>query len=285
MKHKSSYPTIIREASELGIKGLDLLGRAHFRKTHHILGPHCHRGMEFIVLLKGTQQYEVEGHIYTLHGGDVFMTLPEEEHSGGKAVQDVAEIIWFQLSYGEKSGFLGMEPSVSDYLYNELHQYKQRVLHVSQTQLQVLERSFDLLCGSSDKERALGHNYLLAFLIRNLCGLEEPLGRNGDSGFDAAAAKAYMKEHLYENPQLEELAACCGFSPSKYSACFKEAVGMTPHAYMIQLKMERAKELLRESDKNITEIAQELMFSTSDYFASVFKKYTGKTPTQYRSED
>lgn len=282
MKRETDCPIKILTASELGIKGLELFGHACFRETHNMLMPHRHSSVEFIVMLKGSQRYEVGGHTFTIHGGDIFMTYPGEVHSGGNAPQEVAEIIWFQLSFSDADQFLGTVYPHSVYLFEQLQQYNHRILRVSQKELQVLARSFDLCSGKSVKERVLGHNYLLNFILRNLCGTENSASDVSASGFDFLAVKNYMKEHINDNPSLEELAAYCGFSPSKFSNHFKEAVGTTPHAYMLKLKLERAKDLLRGTDKTIMEIAQELAFSSSDYFSSVFKKYTGMTPTQYR---
>ena len=51
-----------------------------------------------------------------------------------------------------------------------------------------------------------------------------------------------------------------------------------------EIKIQKAKNLLFKSDKSITEIAMDLGFSTSQYFATAFKRYTGRTPSSYRKE-
>jgi len=285
LKQRNYQPIKILSAPELGISGLALLGHAHFQKTHNILESHSHSGMEFIVMLKGTQQYVVGDCSYTLHGGDIFMTTPGEIHSGGNAPQNVAEIIWFQLEFTEPNHFLGTVSPNSEYLFTQLRNYNQRIRRVSQKELQVLSSSFRLLDSDSLPSRLLGHNYLIAFLLKNLCSQNEPTEDDSHSNLHLSTAKDYIKEHLYDNPTIEELAAYCGFSPSKFNTRFKELVGSTPHTYMLNLKIEKAKELLNTSDKSITEIAHKLCFSSSEYFSSVFKKYTGMTPTNYRSKD
>ena len=50
-----------------------------------------------------------------------------------------------------------------------------------------------------------------------------------------------------------------------------------------EFTLEKAKELIRENDKNFTQISEELGFSTVHYFSRLFKKKTGMTPTEYRS--
>lgn len=59
-------PIKMLSPSQLNIPALQLLGHAKFRKTFDTLAPHCHQGMEFIAVLKGTQQYVVDDCLYTL---------------------------------------------------------------------------------------------------------------------------------------------------------------------------------------------------------------------------
>jgi len=279
----NDQPVKTLSAADLGIKGLALLGYAHFRKTHSMLTPHTHSGMEFIVMLKGTQQYLVGDCLYTLQGGDIFMTAPGEIHSGGNLPQDVAEIIWFQLEFTDPENFLGIALPNSRYLFEQLRMYNQRIKHVSQKEIQVLVNSFHLLNSDSLSENILGQNYFLSFLLKNICIKKLHSDKELNCSGKLISIKEYIREHLYENPTLEQLADYCGYSSSKFNAWFKESMGVTPHAYILYLKVEQAKEQLRTTDKTITEIAHNLCFNSSDYFSSVFKKYTGMTPTQYRS--
>ena len=68
------------------------------------------------------------------------------------------------------------------------------------------------------------------------------------------------------------------------SAKFKEETGETLTDFILKEKTEEAKRLLRYSDKSFTAIGSYLGFSSLGHFSQVFKKYTGRTPTEYREK-
>jgi AraC-like DNA-binding protein len=83
--------------------------------------------------------------------------------------------------------------------------------------------------------------------------------------------------------KLGELARLSGFSPQYLVKTFTREVGISPHQYLMQLRVNQAKELLAHSDVPVTQLALELGFSSSQHFATVYRRLTGETPLQYRS--
>lgn len=272
---------------QLKIPALQLLGHAKFRETYNILGLHKHEGMEFIVVLKGTQQYVIDDVLYTLRGGDIFMTFPCEIHGGGQTPQDVAEIIWFQVDYSSPEGFLGLVPPYSTFLYQQLSSYKKRIHHVSQKELGRLKDAFEMLSQDDRKKQLMGYHLFMEFVVRNLCESDDVQAGTADleKTENLSSVKEYIHKHLTSDLSVECLAELCGMSFSKFNSWFKEQAGLTPHAYIVNQKIDLAKRLLKNPENTITDIAFLLNFSSSDYFSSVFKKYTGCTPTQYRQKN
>lgn len=84
---------------------------------------------------------------------------------------------------------------------------------------------------------------------------------------------------------LTELARLSGLSPQYLVKTFTKDVGVAPHQYLMQLRISHAKELLANSDVPITQLALELGFSSSQHFASVYKRLTGETAFQYRNSN
>lgn len=93
----------------------------------------------------------------------------------------------------------------------------------------------------------------------------------------------YLQEHYNEQSNIEKLAEAWGVSSRYLRKYFEEKVGMSCMDYITVMRMNRAKELLWESTKSITEVAMETGYGTSQYFSRMFKKEVGMTPSEYRS--
>jgi AraC-like DNA-binding protein len=71
-------------------------------------------------------------------------------------------------------------------------------------------------------------------------------------------------------------------SPAHFSRRFTRTFGETPHQYLLTRRIERAKHLLRETDRSVTEISLDVGFLSLGSFSSKFKAIVGGTPTEYR---
>jgi AraC family transcriptional regulator of arabinose operon len=96
------------------------------------------------------------------------------------------------------------------------------------------------------------------------------------------AAADYLSNHLREPFDLEKLAQHCGASVSRLAHLFKEQVGTTPRLFHEQQRLNNAAQLLRVRGLSVKEAAAASGFSDPFYFANRFRRYTGKTPSQYR---
>ncbi len=96
------------------------------------------------------------------------------------------------------------------------------------------------------------------------------------------ATISYMKAHWGEGHSIHEIARAVGCSRAKLFEIFKEETGMTPNDYWQRLRIDLSQEMLSHSNKSITQIAMDCGFSTSQYFSSVFRKYSGVSPSDYR---
>lgn len=90
----------------------------------------------------------------------------------------------------------------------------------------------------------------------------------------------YVQAHLDRNLSLEQIAAAINISPTYFSRLFKRATGSSPHRYVIQQRVERAKELLKTTDLAIANIALQVGFSSQSHLTQHFKRLTGVTPKQ-----
>lgn len=92
----------------------------------------------------------------------------------------------------------------------------------------------------------------------------------------------YIQEHYYEPVQIEELAKHWSISSRYIRKYFLEEIGMSCSAYITAIRVNRAKELLWETQKSITDIALEIGYGTPQYFCRIFKNEVGMSPSVYR---
>lgn len=88
----------------------------------------------------------------------------------------------------------------------------------------------------------------------------------------------YINEHLEQDLTLSELAAVVHMSPSYFSGSFKQLTGLAPHQYVIQCRVERAKQLLVQNKLSIAEIALQVGFAHQSHLSRHFKRLVGVTP-------
>ena len=93
---------------------------------------------------------------------------------------------------------------------------------------------------------------------------------------------AYLYEHLDEDLTLPQLAAVFAVSPSHLSRTFKQTTGFGVREYLVNLRIQRACELLLSTDLSVTEIAGRCGFGDSNYFGDAFHKAIGVSPRDYR---
>jgi AraC family transcriptional regulator len=93
-----------------------------------------------------------------------------------------------------------------------------------------------------------------------------------------------MQAGIEESPSLRELADASGYSPHHFGRMFRAATGATPHEYLLQLRVARARELLRQRSRSLAEIAFSTGFASQAHFTTVFRRFTGATPAAWRRD-
>lgn len=96
-------------------------------------------------------------------------------------------------------------------------------------------------------------------------------------------AASYIETNYAQLVSLDELAENLHVSKYHLQRTFAEKVGLTPHEYTNRIRIERAMELLRQTESSIEEIAKLVGFSSGSYFIKVFAKLTGMTPGAFRN--
>lgn len=98
------------------------------------------------------------------------------------------------------------------------------------------------------------------------------------------AVDQYMREHLSERLNLEQLAKLCNLNPTYFHKLFTASYGRTPMQQLLNYRIMAAQRGLIAGDQPLHELAAQCGFSSQTYFGYKFKQVTGKTPSQYRKE-
>lgn len=96
--------------------------------------------------------------------------------------------------------------------------------------------------------------------------------------------KEFMLEHFQHNLNLEQLARVANYSTYHFIRFFKNATGKTPFEYFMDIKIEKAADMLQNQDMSVTEVCYTCGFTNPSHFTTVFKRKKGITPSQYQKQ-
>lgn len=126
---------------------------------------------------------------------------------------------------------------------------------------------------------------LCAHVVDRYCGMPPTAAAVTTGGLTARqerTAKELMVEHLDGDLGLREIADACGLSERHFSRAFKRSEGVTPHRWLLQMRVERAKDLMKDGRLSLAEVGLACGFSDQSHFSRTFQRSTGCTPGQWR---
>lgn len=131
-------------------------------------------------------------------------------------------------------------------------------------------------CASADE--------LFDYLIRKITTSYDRAAKlkRQDENRPIRMAKQYIGEHYGESLTLEQISEIAGLSPTYLSTVFKKDTGMTFLEYLSKVRMDMAKQLLKETNLTIASICEKVGYSDVRYFTKSFTKYSGLKPNEYR---
>lgn len=252
-------------------------------KTAGGLAEHVHPDdFEICLIVSGSVDWWAGDHLYEVHGGDLYVTRPGESHGGQNAVMNPCTLYWFHVRFSRHRPLPGMSARQSNLLHRRLSTLKLRAFPSSPTTAAACERLHAEHRmrdpWSALAARAALHE-MLAGVVRNHDAAQQ---RRHDRSARVRAAMAFMLDHLGEPYRVEDVAAAVGVNVGNLHAQFLREVGLTPGDWRTRQIMRRAKARLGDRSRSITDIAMELGFSSSQYFATAFRRVIGLTPRAYR---
>ena len=120
---------------------------------------------------------------------------------------------------------------------------------------------------------------LLILLIRNHRTAQRP--KQAETGQELKSICDYLEKNVCNRLCFSDVAKAFNLSGSVLKRIFRQQMGCGVMEYFARLKVDAAKQMIREGDRNFAAIADRLGFNTSQYFTTVFRRVSGMTPTEY----
>jgi AraC family transcriptional regulator len=127
---------------------------------------------------------------------------------------------------------------------------------------------------------------LVIYLLRTHFTMRKParieLSRAGPVDRRLRRAIEFMHDNYSRELMLDEIASAAYLSEYHFARLFKQITGVTPHVYLANLRLERARKLLVDTQYPISEIAAMVGYQSQSHFTKIFKSVTGMTPRVFR---
>lgn len=219
-------------------------------------------------ITSGELRMTFSGESITLHAGDTLVLPPKSPYS-------------YTYTGGEALGYLWTHftGSAAEYYLRETglfpcptvrHSSREGLINVN------FKAMFDVFVGDD----TLREHALAACFLQILTEVARSLKKDGENPL--MRSLRFIDASYTEDIRIPELAAMENLSNSRYCALFKRYTGKSPIAYVIDLRLRHACELLRTTDMSVKQIGILVGYDDALFFSKLFKSKLGVTPTQYR---
>jgi AraC-like DNA-binding protein len=267
---------------------------------HNLFEEHLHDFVELIYVVQGQGMHRINGMNYALNTGDVFLIMPGESHHFPDAPNSHLEIVNCLFRQETIPAYLpkGLNvladlPFIRPFCGSSERPPRKLSL-TSAESTEVLGQLEAML--QELKTGAPGANVIaVQLLVHLLIRLSRILLRQSP---DISRTKpvpiqheilvrkviAYLEQHFHRKLSIEELARAFTISGRHLCRVFREQTNRSIHETLLQIRVERAKQMLAETNRSVDSIASFAGFSDSSHFNRTFIRLAGCTPSRYRKE-
>jgi len=268
---------VVLTQDQLQVPGLRMFGHHNIYSALPSLPWHYHENaFEINVPVRGNFSFDTPERNYSFRGGDIYITFPNEIHGSDADHIGLGELYWFQLDISNEENFLFLCPQAAHEMIQQLKSIPNPLIHTeSKKTIPLIENAF--ACALNGNNCYLTASFLQLFLYLTIQYANQ---ENAHISLNILKTLDYIQTNITSELSLEHLASLAGLSCSQFKLNFKKQLGVSPRHFINKQKVEYAKALLLEGT-SVTETAMLLSFTSSNYFSSVFKKFTSYTPLEY----
>jgi len=249
--------------------------------------------IRFFYITEGKFDWTINGRPFTLYPGDTAIVLPQQEFGSDKGFLDLGIISWLAIQPQQfsKNGQLVPGPW-SSIPENECKSIA-RLLSINHvpvlTKLATAAHIFNCLQKEISGQE-IGYTVRVNQLIDELLiTIVRHLTRQNNLQRDFPQTFMKLEQSLRNNLDhqwlVEEMAVIVGLGTTAFTEKVKNYTGFSPLHYLINIRIAEAIKLLKNTNKPVTDIALETGFYSSQHFSTTFKKLTGYTPRQFRTNN
>ncbi len=248
---------------------LQHIGIFYCDTKYHVTHPYW----ESILILfidSGALEVTYDGETFTAHSDDIVIIDCRKEHSY-HAVNNL-QFHYFHFTGNSSIAYINL-------IYELNHG---ALIHCGQTGM--LSSMFtSMLKIAKGQSSTQSEHRISLYLHMLLCELVEkcsdvhPLANES-----IEKAVKYMEDHINQNISLDELAEHINLSKFYFNRYFKKHMGLTPHQYFINMRLQNAKRMLVTTSASIEQVAENCGFDNASNFIRLFKQRVGMTPTVFR---
>jgi len=253
---------------------------------------HFHDFTELVFIVKGKGIQVIEQQEYMVSAGDVFVLQGNQKHYFKDPLG--IEIVNVMYTSSKQSNLISNSINklggynalfILESRYRAQHHFKNK-LHLNRSELAKMEFILNSMI-MENKNKQEGYKIILSNKLEELIVL---LSRHY-SNLEATEAKAlvrigkvidFLESHYEEKIYLDQLAEMAFMSTRNFQRIFRKAVGSSPSNYIMQIRLQKARKMLRNTDIAISNIAHDTGFGDGNYFIKCFKKEFDITPIKFR---
>lgn len=240
-----------------------VIGTTHHIENYFVSSTVPSSRLRIDYIYDGEGEYFVDGQWIAAKAGDTFLLKPHSSYTTRGSVFK----LWISFEAAYSTAFLdAYNVSSGVYRIPQLRKYFDAIEQLSHENPASVYVHFDI----AENVQKIIHR--IAFFLQN---------QEADT---AMSIRNMLNSMIYQKASLTEIASAMHMSKANVIRIFKKSIGVTPHQYLLEQKIETAKILLKETNISIKAISERLCITDEHYFSELFKKHTSISPREYRKE-